>query len=67
MKLNKEYVMQATKYTVKIEVETLSIDLVPALINDAVTNIIKEHTSGHVVYSEGDQVSWITITKPVEF
>ena len=58
--------MKANKVTVKIEVETLSIDAVPAKLYEMITALIEnENTSGCLNSDDGDVVKWSTVTKEV--
>jgi hypothetical protein len=60
--------MKANKVTIKIEVETLSIDAVPAKIYQMIHELHEnEVTSGRLTSDDGDSISWTTIIKPVEF
>lgn len=59
--------MKATKYTLTIKVEVLSRDSVPALVQDVMNNFQGEATSGNLHLDDGDEVTWKTETKEVEF
>ena len=59
--------MKATKYTLKIEAEALSMDCMYGLLIDAAQKIAEEATGGELVMDDGDVVRWTTETKQVEF
>lgn len=59
--------MKANKFTVSITVECLSMDSVPALIENVIRQIRDEKVSGSFDYSDGDLVSWDIFSEPVEF
>ena len=59
--------MEATKYTVTITVQALSIDSIPYLIQSVINSIESEIRSGMSIFDDGDEVRWETITKRVSF
>jgi hypothetical protein len=60
--------MKANKITVKIEVETLSIDAVPAKLYELIEALDKnENTNGMLCSEDGDMVKWNTTIKEVTF
>lgn len=60
--------MQATKYSVNINVEALSLDSVPALVMEAVDQMdTNESMAGTVIKDDGDTVDWTVRKKEVEF
>lgn len=52
--------MKVRKVTVSVFCETLSIDSVPALLAEVITQIQNEHHSGKLVASDGDCIRWET-------
>jgi hypothetical protein len=59
--------MKADKVTVKIEVECLSIDVLPSLLADVAKQVDNEAESGYLRMSDGDCIEWKTERKTVEF
>ena len=59
--------MEATKYTVTITAQALSIDSIPYLIQSVINSIESEIRSGMSIFDDGDEVRWETITKRVSF
>ena len=59
--------MKATKHTITITVEVLSIDAAPAIINDMVDNLRQETIEGSIIKTDGDKVSWSTKSEKVDF
>jgi len=60
--------MQATKYSVNINVEALSLDSVPALVYEAIQQIDEnESMAGTVIKDDGNTVDWTVRKKDVEF
>lgn len=59
--------MNATKHTITITVEVLSIDAAPALICDVNEQLRREVITGNLTYLDGDSVDWYTDSEPVEF
>jgi len=59
--------MQATKFTVKIEIEVLSLDTVPGLIQEAVGIIQNENRAGSLSKEDGDFIKWGTKSERVDF
>lgn len=58
--------MKAQKVTLKIEVETLSIDSVRGMLIEVVDSIERETVSGMIRKSDGDEIRWEKEEKPVE-
>jgi len=58
--------LKATKYSVTIEVEALSLDAVPGLVMKAVQELQGECVKGSMQMNDGDTVSWIVLGRPVE-
>ena len=50
--------MKATKYTVTIVVEALSLDCVNGLVAQAVRQLDSEVVNGRLSHDDGDSVSW---------
>ena len=59
--------MQATKFTVTIEVEVLSLDAVPALVVEVAAIMRGENRSGSLLKEDGDFVKWGTKGDRVDF
>ena len=58
--------MKANKITMKITVEVLSIDSIPALLSSLEKYLYAEIQNGKMVMSDGDAVKWTTSTKKVK-
>lgn len=50
--------MKATKYLVTVQVEVLSLDAVPGLLNAAREQMEHEFTEGKLEADDGDTVAW---------
>jgi len=50
--------MQANKITFTIEIITLSIDSVPAILVELAKNIKEENTHGLIRKLDGNQIKW---------
>ncbi len=59
--------MKAVKVTVKIEVESLSIDVLHSLLAEVSRQVENEAESGSLQMDDGDFVKWETCRTPVEF
>lgn len=59
--------MQATKYTVIVEVEVLSLDAVPALLEEVASIMQRENQSGSLLKEDGDFIKWGTKGERVDF
>ena len=59
--------MQATKYTVTIEVEVLSMDSVPGLINEVAQIMDRENRTGSLLKEDGDYVKWGSKSERIDF
>jgi len=59
--------MQANKFTVIIEVEVLSLEVVPALLNEVARIITDENRTGSLLKEDGDMVKWGTKSERVDF
>ena len=59
--------MQATKYTVTVEVEVLSLDAVPALLEEVASIMQRENQSGSLLKEDGDFIKWGTKGERVDF
>lgn len=59
--------MKATKYTLNIEIQVLSKDTIPGLLIELEGVILKENDNGSIVKADGDQVTWMLKSEPVEF
>ena len=59
--------MHATKYTVTIEVELLSLDALPGILYEVVELITNENRTGSLLKEDGDMVKWRTRSCRVDF
>ena len=59
--------MKATKYTVTIKIEVLSMYSVAGLLAEVNECIEKESQKGLIMKDDGDEVTWDTETNAVEF
>lgn len=59
--------MKATKVTVSIRAEVLSIDALPSLIAEMSELVRREAERGLVRMADGDQIEWVTERIEVEF
>lgn len=59
--------MQATKFTVTVEIEVLSLDVVPGLLHEVAGIIINENRTGSLLKEDGDFVKWGTKSDRVDF
>ena len=59
--------MEANKVTVTIKVEVLSIDTVAGLLQDVITQIMREFENGRLVANDGDLIEWDTKRENVKF
>jgi hypothetical protein len=59
--------MKAVKYTVKMEIEVLSIDSVAGIAQEAILKIDSEFPNGQLTADDGDSVKWEVKQEPVEF
>jgi hypothetical protein len=58
--------MKATKYSMTVKVEVLSIDVIPQLLADVQHAIRGEDVEGMLRASDGDEVSWSLKSEQVE-
>jgi hypothetical protein len=59
--------MNATKVTVTIEVEALSVDCLRGLAEHAIHQIESEFEGGELRATDGDTVRWLIVRKDVQF
>lgn len=59
--------MQANKFTVKIEVEVLSMDVVPGLVQEVIQIIANENRTGYLLKEDGDHAKWGTSSERIDF
>jgi len=59
--------MKAIKYTMTINVEVLSVDIIPGLLAEVGDHIRNEFITGQLVADDGDSVAWDMQSKPVDF
>ena len=59
--------MQATKFTVTIEIEVLSLDVVPGLLSEAASVMANENRTGSLLKEDGDFVKWGTKSERIDF
>jgi hypothetical protein len=50
--------MIAKKITFKVFIEVLSVDAVPALLQEVAQEVLRENTSGHLNKGDGDSSDW---------
>lgn len=58
--------MKAQKVTLKIEVNTLDIASMQALLVDLISNLDKEVESGALSMADGDKIEWETTREDIE-
>ena len=59
--------MKATKYKVRIEVEVLSLAVVPSIVGQAIGQIKNKMINGELIADDGDTVRWTTEPESVDF
>ena len=59
--------MKATKHTVSITVEVLSLDCVPSLVGEVGEMFVCENVGGSLIKDDGDSVTLSVISKEVKF
>jgi hypothetical protein len=59
--------MQATKYTVTVTVEVLSLDAVEGMLHSVGRRFGEEITAGMIRQDDGDGASWHYTSTDVEF
>jgi len=59
--------MEATKYTLTVECQALSMDCMKGLLIDAANAVAEGKTIGKFVMDDGDTVSWFTVLHGVSF
>jgi hypothetical protein len=59
--------MKAEKVTVKIEIESLSIDVLRGMLSGLIDQVEGGAISGELSMDDGDLIKWTTTYKPVEF
>lgn len=59
--------MKATKYTVIITAQALSLDAIPSLIYEAAEKLRNEKGRGEIFMEDGDNVNWYIEKKDVDF
>ncbi len=59
--------MKAEKVTVTIEMESLSIDTLSAMLCSVMEQVEKEAENGELKMQDGDCIKWKTTRKAVEF
>jgi hypothetical protein len=57
--------MTADKITLRIETNTLSIESVPALLQELAANLRADNVEGCINKSDGDMIEWTTQRKLV--
>lgn len=58
--------MKAHKVTVKIKIEVLSVDCVPAILQACSNQIQQEAVNGKLVMDDGDTIKWKTSLRKVK-
>ena len=69
-KIGEIIIMKAIKRTLKIEIEVLSVDSIPALIQDMQGCFCgngQEYLNGKLVSDDGDCITWEMAQETVEF
>jgi len=59
--------MQANKFTVTIQIEVLSLDVVPGMLQEVTEIISNENRTGSLLKEDGDFVKWGTKSERVDF
>lgn len=59
--------MQANKFTVTIEIEVLSLDVVPSMLSEVTDIISHENRTGSLLKEDGDFIKWGTKSERVDF
>ena len=59
--------MQANKFTVTVEIEVLSLDVVPGLLEEVANTMANENRTGSLLKEDGDCAKWGTKSKRVDF
>ena len=59
--------MKATKRTLTVTIEALSVDCFPSLLIDLTEELSKERLSGRLVHDDGDTIIWNTKQQEVQF
>jgi hypothetical protein len=59
--------MQATKFTVTITIEVLSMDAITNLLLKSCDQIKREVPDGQLCFDDGDSIMWNTISTKVAF
>tara|TARA_R110000772_G_scaffold190788_1_gene301605 strand:+ start:734 stop:913 length:180 start_codon:yes stop_codon:yes gene_type:complete len=59
--------MQGTKFTVTVEIEVLSLDVVPSILHEVTENIRAENRSGSLLKEDGDHIKWGVKSERVDF
>jgi hypothetical protein len=59
--------LKATKTTMTVTVEVLSIDSIPALLANVSQRVCSEFPNGSLTACDGDHVEWKAEQKEVEF
>ena len=59
--------MKAQKVVINIRIEGLSIDIIDAMVSEAVDRIKREYENGVLEANDGDKVEWQVTKTNVEF
>lgn len=59
--------MKASIVNMKIELEVLSQDSIPGLLQYLIDRLSEEVETGDIRMSDGDQIKWDITSHPVEF
>lgn len=57
--------MQGTKFTVTVQIEVLSMDVVPTQLEKLIRLLDNEHQNGYLINADGDSMYWYTEAKGV--
>ena len=58
--------MEATKHTLKVEIEVLDLNSISALLGEMFSAWTDENHSGHLIKSDGDNCVWYIDTKEIK-
>ena len=59
--------MTGKKIMVNVNIEVLSIDVVPSVLMDVIDQFQKEHPTGSFTSDDGDMATWSTVSVDVSF
>ena len=59
--------MKATKYTLQIELQALSKDCLPGILQQVMDGLQREVVKSQIRFDDGDTANWEIISEEVEF